>query len=357
MSASSSPAESFAQSQPSRGDLLAGAPILGRVDLLGRIEAERAAHPPVLQERRGVAAIRVLRLEAFEDRAVQDRLAVLGVGIDRLDDRRELLVVAGDQQARGRPEAPEHDRGLGDAQLRAFVHDDQVRAECGLPLVDRPDGPAAQADRLVGRPAPAGLAHLGGDVLDVVHARQPGLVQLVDREVAADDAVPPLELGRLAQGVVDGRVGEGGQERAERFARRTVGFGQAEDGQGQEMRLPRAGWAPDQAEAMVEDPLERRELARRHAVGSGQFPVRLPDRRGHLERAGGLVRPFDQVHERGIGLPVELGQMGEDLIDVEVGEPLLQEVVRARPELRETRRASRPGGARRRRNPPDPRSP
>ncbi len=199
-------------------------------------------------------------------------------------------------------EAPEHDRGLGDAQLRAFVHDDEIHPDRGRPLVDRPDGPAAQADRLAGRPGPAGLADLGGDVLDVVHAGQPGPVQLVDRELAADDLVPPLELGCLAQSVVDRRVREGGQERPERLARRAVGFGQAEDGQGQEVGLPRAGWAPDQAETMVEDPLERRDLAGRHAVSPGQVQGLIADRRRHRQRACHLVRPFDQVHERRISL-------------------------------------------------------
>ena len=68
----------------------------------------------------------------------------------------------------------------------------------------------------------------------------------MDREVAADDPEALLEIGRLAQGVVDGRVGEGGQEGPERLPRRAVCLGQAEDGQGEEMGLARAGRAPDQ---------------------------------------------------------------------------------------------------------------
>ena len=108
------------QRQPSSGDGRAGAPIIGGIDLLGRVEAERAAHPPVFQERRGVPPLRVLLLEALEDRAMQDRLAGLRVGVGRVDDRRELLVVAGDQQALAVPAAPARSppRGPATASLR-----------------------------------------------------------------------------------------------------------------------------------------------------------------------------------------------------------------------------------------------
>src|SRR4029077_18044473 len=107
--------------------------------------------------------------------------------------------------------------------------------------------------------------------------------------------------------------------------------GQAQDGQGQEMRLPRAGWAPDQAEALVEGSLESRKLALRHAVLSSKVQGTAPDGRGHGEWAGRLVRPFDQTGERRIILTVEIRQMGQDFLGVEIGKPLLHEVMCSRP--------------------------
>ena len=136
--------------------------------------------------------------------------------------------------------------------------------------------------------------------------------------------MPVLELHGLAQGVIDGRVGEGGQEHPEVFAGPVMGLGQAEDRHREEVRLPRAGRTPDQAEALVEDPLEGRELAGSHAVLPGELQGTVPDRGGHPEPACELVRPFDQPDEGGVGLPIELGQVGEDPVDIEVGEPLLQ---------------------------------
>ena len=211
----------LARSSRRDGDLGRRAPVLGRVDLLGRVGAERPAHPPVLEQRRGEPAVRVLGLQALEERAVQDRLARLGVGIRRLDDRRELLVVAGDQQARpglqSRPaRSTPRGRGAASPRRRRRGRPGPPPRPCGSTRRCRRAGRPARRPTIASRSCPA----LGGMLRTPSIPASRVSSSLRIGNVAADDPVSLLELGRLAEGVVDGRVGEGGQERPERPAGR-----------------------------------------------------------------------------------------------------------------------------------------
>ena len=150
--------------------------------------------------------------------------------------------------------------------------------------------------------------------------------------VAADDPVAVLELGGLAQGVVDGRVGEGGQEGPEDLPAARWASARQRTDSAEEVGLARAGRAPDQPEPVVEDPLERRELAPGHAVLAGPAPG--PRRRiaGSTSsgRAAWCGRSIRSTNAR-IRPAVELGEMGQDLLDVVVRVPRLQQVGRPGP--------------------------
>ena len=235
------------------------------------------------------------------------------VGVITVDDGRQLAVVAGQDDRAVGPGGAEGDQGVGQLHLRRLV--DEGHVEPGLHraagvahgVVDAPhraadDEAARVPGQQPGQPLLAHAGHIGrqpvvGGVGLVAHHLDHG------RAVVAQ-AVAAQQVADLFQDVVDGVVGESGDEDAHRAAGLSRGQHVGQQQVAEHIGLARARRPPDEAEG------RGRRAAKSARLGGGQ--------EGGRARGGGVAGQV-AFYGRRVGderPPAGRGRAAQQFVDV-----------------------------------------